>query len=141
VGAQGLAQVVTVAESVGTVLSVVTYERGRVTGVNGFNAPTAGGASITISGTHGISATQKARFGSTACSATVWQSASSVVCKAPMGNQGPSYDVVVTAGRPYTIQNALEYDIYRPVTYQPVQDEKNNLQKDVIFIEAQNLGS
>jgi hypothetical protein len=58
-----------------------------------------------------------------------------------MGNQGSSLDAVVTAGRPYTIQDAIEYDLYRAIKHHVMHDEENNLQEDVILMEGKNFGA
>jgi hypothetical protein len=88
-----------------------------------------------ISGINGISVTQRARFGLTACSATVWLAASSVVCKVPMGSSTEGVlPAVVTAGLPYTIQDALEYDTYFSIKH-------NFISQDFIFIQGKNFGA
>jgi len=136
-GATGLALIVTAGQTVSSLLSVFTYSAGKVTDVTYFNAPTIGGSSITITGMHGISATQMARVGVTACTTTEWQSASSVVCRLPMGVGGASLDSIVTVARQvYTLQNAITYDKYYASNYCSTSPDST-----FIFVEGQNFGA
>jgi hypothetical protein len=137
IGAAGLNQVVTAGQAVGSVLSIFTYSAGTVTHVSYFNAPTLGGTAVTVTGFHGVSATQKARVGATACLTTQWQSASTVVCKLPMGIGGSAMDAIVTAGRQvYTLRGAITYDKYYASAFCFTQPDDN-----FIFIEGRNFGA
>ena len=128
--------VLTVAEKVGTSTTVFTFAAGKVTGSTS-NAPTMGGSLITISGMHGISATQKARIGDTACRATQWQSASSITCAISSGISGIALNAIVTAGRQvYTLQEAVTYDLYVATSF-----TYDGADLDYIIIEGRNFGA
>ena len=107
-----LAQV-SIAEVIGSSLSLFSYDAPAVTFVNRYNAPPSGMASMTLNGVNfglGAADSRSMRVGVTPCATYSWQSDTSVQCASTVGYGNTVETQITVNGLIGTITGTFSYD-------------------------------
>ena len=109
--------VATLAVLYNTLSSALSYDAPSLYGASPPNLAGHGDASLTLAGSDfaATHASLAARVGGTACEATIWQSASSVACRAPQSRGGTHRAAVTVGGHSGSVTDALSFDAPLPL--------------------------